>query len=65
MESFPDCVPAVYKAGEKTEVRLVGWSYVTATTRAGDPVSIVTTPDGRFYVGGIEPRIGCPCLLGR
>lgn len=61
MGTMRPCSDATFASDQ---VRVAGWTYITATTADGEPAPIVTAPDGTFYSGAIEPALGCPCRAG-
>jgi hypothetical protein len=57
-QAWEDCQPRDVRRGEAFPV----WTYTYIEAFVGgEPRSIVSTRDGRLYVGDVELELGCPC----
>jgi hypothetical protein len=57
-EAWGDCPPRDVRRGE--EIPVWTYTYIEAFV-GGEPRSIVSTRDGRLFVGDVELELGCPC----
>jgi DNA-binding CsgD family transcriptional regulator len=59
-EEHEDCQPRDVRRGQEIEVWT--YTYIEAFV-SGEPVSAVSTRDGRLFVGEVELELDCPCEM--